>query len=221
MKRPELRLLRDAIEAVLSPELATAAIDEALHAMPNGLMSEGEVIALVDGPLRAALRRRHGDAADDVIDDLVAVLVERPPMPQVSSYEVTREVPLEAARVFVFVFSSAETIGGELERTLGTQAVAAVTFDDPDRVRKAITFKTPAIVVVDGVSFPTIEPSQMPTLLAGLPPTTVRAVWGTDTPYGASVVAGLTARRATFTPLDRREGIAPILDLVRARRSAP
>jgi hypothetical protein len=221
MKRPELRLIRDALEAVLSPELAAATIDEALRSMPTALSSPAELVGLVNGPLRAALAKWHGSAADDVIDDLLRMLVGRSPAPRTTSQDITRELPLESAQVFVFVLSASETLGAELERALGTHAVATVTFDDPARVRKALAFKPPAIVIVDGASFPSIEPSEMPSLLGGLPPTTVRAVWGTDTPYGASVIGELASKRAPFTPLDRREGVAPIVDLVRARRLAP
>jgi hypothetical protein len=183
MKRPELRLIRDALEAVLSPELAAATIDEALRSMPTALSSPAELVGLVNGPLRAALAKRHGSAADDVIDDLLRMLVGRSPAPRTTSQDITRELPLESAQVFAF--------------------------------------KPPAIVIVDGASFPSIEPSEMPSLLGGLPPTTVRAVWGTGTPYGASVIGELASKRAPFTPLDRREGVAPIVDLVRARRLAP
>ena len=75
-----------------------------------------------------------------------------------------------------------------------------------------------ANTLIDGASFPLIEPSDLPEILGALPPTSVRAVWGTDTPYGAAAVAELTAKRVAFTPLDRREGVTPVVDLVRARR---
>lgn len=218
MRHPELRLIRDALEAVLSPELAATAIDEAVRAMPNALSSPSEIVGLVNGPLRAALAKRHGAAADDVIDDLLRMLVARAPAPASRSQDITREMPLETAQVLVFVLSSSEALGTEIEQAVGTDNVATLTWDDPQRLRKAIAFKPPAIVLVDGASFPSIEPSETPDIFAALPPTTVRAVWGTDTPYGAAVLAELAAKRAPFTPLDRREGIAPVVDLVRARR---
>ncbi|MBX7196401.1 MAG: hypothetical protein K1X94_30385 [Sandaracinaceae bacterium] len=218
MRRPELRLIRDALEAVLSPELAAATVDEAVRAMPNALSSPAELVALVNGPLRTALTKRQGSAADDVIDDLLRVLVARTPSPKTSSQDITREIMLETAQVFVFVLSSSEALAGELERVLGTQLVATLTYDEPQRVRKAIGFKPPSIVLIDGASFPLIEPSDLPEILGALPPTSVRAVWGTDTPYGAAAVAELTAKRVAFTPLDRREGVTPVVDLVRARR---
>lgn len=218
MRHPELRLIRDALEAVLSPELAAHTIDEAVRSMPDALSSPSELVALVNGPLRAALARRHGSAADDVIDDLLRVLVSRAPASSSRSQDVTREMPLEPAQVLVFVLSSSEALGGEIERSLGTDHVATLTWDDANRLRKAIAFKPPAIVLVDGASFAPIEPSEMPEIFAALPPTSVRAVWGTDTPYGAAVIGELAAKGAPFTPLDRREGIAPVVDLVRARR---
>lgn len=217
MRRPELRLIRDALEAVLSPELAASTVDEAIRAMPDALSSPDELVALVNGPLRTALARRHGPAADDVIDDLLRVLVSRTPARSVSQ-DITRELPLETAQVFVYVLSGSEKLGTQIENALGSEMVTTLTYEDVTRLRKAIAFRAPSIVLVDGASFPSIEPSDLPDVFAALPPTTVRAVWGTDTPYGAAVIGELAGRRAPFTPLDRREGVTPILDLVRARR---
>lgn len=217
MKRPELRLIRDALEAVLSPELAAGTLDQALRAMPDALASSSETVALVHGPLRAALTKHHGAAADDVIDDLLRMLVSRAPAPSGRAQDATREIAL-VAQVLVFVLSSSEQLAEAIQQGLGTEHVTTLTYDEAARVRKAIAFKAPAIAIVDGAGFPRIEPSSVPEILEALPPTSVRAVWGTDTPYGASVVASLASRRAAFTPLDRREGIAPVLDLVRARR---
>jgi len=219
MKRPELRMIRDALESVLSPALVDSTLEAAIRAAGREPQTPGDLVALVNGPLRAALAGRHGAAADDVIDDLLRALVPAEEARRGSS-EITRELPLESAQVLVLVLSSSDTLGLELEHALGTNIVATLTYDEPVRAEKAIAFRPPAIVIIDGATFPLIEPSAMPALLSQLPTTTVRAVWGTDTPYGGAVLAELAARRAVFTPLDRREGIAPILDLIRARRYA-
>lgn len=212
-------MIRDALESVLSPDLAARMLEEAIQVAGRLPESPGDVVALVNGPLRSALTRRHGAAADDVIDDLLRVLVPKEE-PRRASSEITRELPLETAQVLVLVLSSSDALGLQIEQALGSDQVATLTYDEHARAEKALGFRPPALLIVDGAAFPMIEPSAMPGLFGKLPPTTVRAVWGTDTPYGGAVLAELADRRTSFTPLDRREGLAPILDLIRARRFA-
>ncbi len=217
MSRRELRLIRDALDSVLSPALAASTLEDAIERMGGPPETPGEVMTLLNGPLRVALERTHGAAADDVIDDLLQLLTPRAD-PAAPVSEVTRELPIETAQVFVFVLSSSEALGREIEDALGSDRVMALTYEEPERLEKALAFRPPSIVIIDGASFPMIEPSRLPQLLASLPETTVRAIWGIDTPFGSAALSELAHQRGSFTPLDRREGIAPVLDLIRARR---
>jgi hypothetical protein len=76
----------------------------------------------------------------------------------------------------------------------------------------------PAIVLVDASDFPSIEPTDLAAAM-GKAGEAVRAIWGADLPYGQGVLAAAQRLGIPTTPLDRREGIAPLMDLVRSRRS--
>ncbi len=216
MEQRELRLIRDALEAVLAPELAREVIEAARRQMPDALDAPENVVRFVDGPIRRAITRVHGAAGDDIVDDLLGMLVpeERHRRP---SEEVTREVRLDA-QLLVIVLSSSEELARALDARFEPGAVTVVAYDDVEGPRRAAKLRAAAMVLIDGASFPRIELADIPDALALFAPETLRAVWATDAPYGASVVSILAARHVSFTPLDRREGITPIVDLVRARR---
>jgi hypothetical protein len=218
MRRPELRLVQSTLESVLSPELADLTYREATAG--GEPESPSDVVDLVHGPLRAALGRRLGrSAADDVVDELLATLVTAAP-PRSPSAEATRELPLERGRVGILVLSSTDALARALAAELPDQ-LAMTTAGTLAEARSALAMVAPRIVLVDGASFASIEPASLVQLLAPLPTTTVRAVWAVDAPYGAAALGALVDARATVTPLDRREGLATIVDLVRARRYAP
>lgn len=217
MPRPELRLVRETLESVLAPNLASATLFEALEAFGGTLPNTpSDVLAFVQGPLLASLRRRHGGGADPLIADLARILAPTD-VRRDRDLEITREVPLESQQVLVFVLSTSDGLATKIEVALGTHRVATLSYDEAPRFSKAAAFRPPSLVLVDCASFPPIEPSAMPALLAPLPPTTVRGLWGTDTPYGAVLMRQLVDAKSTFTSIDRREGLPPILDLIRAR----
>lgn len=218
MERRESRLIRDALEAVLAPERAARAFAEALRSMPEAFDSLEDTVAFVDGPIRRAVVAVHGAAGDDVVDDLLrAFTTDRPARRR--DEDSTQEIRLDE-RVHVFILSSGESLAQILTRETPFAEITIVTYDDEPGVRRAIGLRAPGIVVVDGADFPKIEPSDLPSVFRALPPSTVRAVWATDAPYGAAAVAALVASSVAFTPLDRREGISPVVDLVRARAKA-
>lgn len=221
MRRPELRLIQSVIESVLAPDLADQTYREALAGRGGEPDSPSGVVDLVHGPLRLALARRLGrSAADDVVDDLLATLMTAAPSRSPSD-EGTRELPLQRERVCVLVLSATETLARALEAELGREQLEIGTAATPEATRRWLSTHAPGIVLIDGASFASIEPTSLHALLAPLPTTTVRAIWAVDAPYGAAALGALVDARAPVTPLDRREGLATVVDLIRARRHSP
>jgi hypothetical protein len=218
MRRPELRLIQSTIESVLSPALADQTYRDAITALGGEPATSSDVLELVNGPLRVSLARRLGRAAaDDVVDDLLATLVTTAP-PRPASAEATRELPLEREQVCVLVLSSTDALARALAAELGPRRLEVATAGTPEEARAWLATHAAGIVMIDGASFASIEPTSLPALLAPLPTTTVRAVWAVDAPYGAAALGALVEAHAPVTPLDRREGLATVVDLVRARR---
>lgn len=220
-ERAELRLVRESLEAVVSPAIVSAVVFEALAAVGGRLSADpGAVAELVDGPLRHALRARLGDDADPVIDDALRIVksVAGAARPTGRDADVTRPVVLDARPVIVLVVASGTGFAMQLQAALGSARVTTVPVATLDELTVEARGSEPHIVLIDAADFAPIEPDQLAGALEALPGTTVRAIWGADLPYGGAALRALVARRAPATPLDRREGIDPLLDLVRSRR---
>jgi hypothetical protein len=228
-ERPELRLIRESLEAVVTPSIASTVVFEALEAS-GGRLPEGPAAAraFTDGPLRAALRRRLGPDADPIVDEVVQTLAalapapSPPPPPRSSSHrelDDTREIVLDDRPVVVVVASSDE-LTSRLRAALGAARIAAVPIRATETLLERVRATVPQVVLIDGADFAPIEPDALAAALEHLPARTVRAIWGVDLPYGALVLRALVDRGAPATPLDRREGIEVVLDLIRARRSS-
>ena len=225
VERAELRLVREKLESILAPDLAHAVLFEALSALGGRPpTSETSVIALIDGPLRRALARRLDP---DDIEHLIAEMVDEvqrvfaaAPSPQNGRFrelEVTLAIHRGKGAVGVLVFSGSDDLAARLQIALGPDRVAARTCTSRAEVDALLKGNVSAILLVDSVDFPPIEPVELAERIAAAPPGTVRAIWGTDLGYGGVVLGELLARHSSVTPLDRREGIEPLLDLVRSR----
>ena len=82
------------------------------------------------------------------------------------------------------------------------------------------TIKAPAppIVIVDASDIPAIPQRVLMRRLAALPSTTACVVWGRELPYGRVLAEATEASGRAWITLEKKEGIAPLLDLVRSRR---
>lgn len=227
-ERPELRLVRESLEAVLAPTAVSSVLFEALETLGGKPPADADGFRLfVDVPLRGALGRRLGADVDSIVDGVLATLdamTTAPPpragrrAPSRRELDVTREVFLDDRPVTVAVVSSSDEFAVRLQAALGGARVKAVPVPTLTKLGEVTYVATPAIVLVDAADFAAIEPEQLAGALEKLPETTVRAIWGADLPFGASVLRELVARSSPATPFDRREGIEPLLDLVRSRR---
>jgi hypothetical protein len=224
---PELRLVREHLESVLSPSLAGAALFEALGAVGGRLpRSARDAAFLVEGPLRAVLEERlRAGEADALVADIMAALA--PALAREASQAVsaprgdaTLEVPLpgpgEAVRLVVL--SAEDTFAARIEGALGPKRVAAVTLRTAPALLRSLrsTFSAPQLLIVDAGLFPPIEPAELAAALAAAPDTVPRAIWGGDLPYGAALLRAAAEHGGRATPFGRSDGVEPILDLVRS-----
>jgi hypothetical protein len=226
-ERPELRLVREHLESVLSPSLAGQVLFEALG-VAGGRMPKTvrDTTFLVEGPLRAVLeeRLRKGEAdalVADVMAALAPALASETSAPAPLRGDVTLEVPLSVAgeAVRLVVLSAEETFAVQIEGALGSSRVSAVTLRSAQALSRVLNVPVtaPEVLVVDASRFPPIEPGDLAAALDAVPDTVPRAIWGSDLPYGAAVIREVAARKGRATPFDRTEGVDPILDLVRSR----
>jgi len=230
-ERPEMRLVREKLESLLAPELASSVLFDALAEASGMPPSTGEAtLALVEGPLARVLARRVRSAeADTIVNDLIEMLrvivgpavtpAHPTPRARLRDLEITLEIQLGPGAVGVLVVSARPDLASRLEASLGPGRITARTISSlavfESQLRAA---ELPPIVIVDAVEFAPIEPVQLADALRRSPKGTVHAIWGADLAYGSVVLGELVESHVPATPLDRREGIEPFLDLVKSRR---
>ena len=229
---PEMRLVREKLESVLSPTLASSVLFDALAEIGGRPPTTGEAtLTLVEGPLARVLARRvRGVEGDTILAELVDTLraVVKPAhtpaaptlRPSARELDETLEVVRTEGAVSVMVVAANDNLAMRLEAVLGPGRIFTRTLYTRGELEGLLRgSKFPPIVVIDSVEMPPIEPTDLAMLLGGTPPGTVHAIWGADLAYGSALLARLVERHTPATPLDRREGIEPFVDLVRSRRA--
>jgi hypothetical protein len=231
VERPELRLVREKLESLLAPELASSILFDALAEVGGAPPASGEAtLALVEGPLARVLGRRVRKAeADVIVRELVDTLrvivgpaltpVQPMTREKVRELEITLEIQIGRGAVGVLVLSSKPDLAMRLEAALGPGRISTRTLATGAMLESQLrAAELPPIVLVDAVEFAPVEPVELAAVLKRSRKGTIHAIWGADLAYGSMVLGELLARRVPATPLDRREGIEPFLDLVKSRR---
>lgn len=231
--RAEMVLLRQALEGVVAPELATALLFDALEraggAPPTSL--DG-VRAFARGALADAARGRvpEGDTAT-ILARLDRLLAREPSGDAEESIDVevdpdawrdedptaTKQMPVVRKPVPVVVISAGESFAERLVMCLGEDRVRAVPTGDEPALRKAVFAYSPLIVLVDGVGPTSIDAGALAAALHDVPDSAMPVLWGSETGWSRSILPRLEAAGVRLVTLDRREGIEPLLDLVLAR----
>lgn len=230
--REAIRRVRDTLEGGLGPDGARALLFEALTQWgPEIPVTHSELDEFVHGPLSDLLAgymdpknapgfMRELEAALDESDGHRSSVM--PPASSAAAHPASAAStwtmkPIPGRAVRVLLVSSRESIGDMLELALGRDLVKPVLADPLSMISEWVQNHSD-VVVVDGVKPPTIEPLELAGLLNGASRDVWLAVWGADEPYGEQVTAALSAADVHCVPVPRKEGIAPFIDLVRARR---
>jgi len=218
----------------MSPATVSAVLFEALSSHGSDVPSTTEALRkLANLSLRPALEKRIAeDRVEAMMQRVHAALEAEESEPEISiqrgrstapppatgrEADATRAVPTTKRPVQVLVVAGGDGFERRLASALGPARVApatAATLRDIQRFRNA------AIVLVDATSFPAIEPRDLADELAGLPETTAKCIWGSDLPYGRGVLAAIEPIGTHVVSITRADGIEPLLDLIRSRRSA-
>jgi hypothetical protein len=232
---PELRLIRETLEGVMHPSTASTIFFQALEASGGHLPRDAtEALVLVRGPLSSLLADRLGEAdRDSILGPLEQMLssiapavptppegARRKPRRRPSRHDdPTRNLELSSETLPVFVLSGDKRLGALLKTVLGPDVLSAVWVGDAAMLHERIEQIPPALFVVDASNFAAVEPLELVETLAAMEQEIVTAVWGADLPYGQSLLIAAQQAEVTLTPFDRREGVEPLMDLIRSRRA--
>lgn len=221
---PEIRLIRETVEGVLHPATAASVLFDALQEAGGVPGSPEDVLALVRGPLTRRLVERLGEeTTQSLLDQLELMLRAIVAAPKVrkrpSRHEdTTRSVELSSETLPVYVLASSRAFADKLAAALGPHIMSAVLVTDDAMLADRLETVAPAFVLLDASDFPAIDPGALATRLAGVATDVVKAVWGADLPYGMAALAAAQEQGLALTPFDRREGIEPLMDMIRSRR---
>lgn len=218
---PEIRLIRETLEGVMHPSTASTVFFEAITAS-GGALPEGptEALRVVQGPLHDALVTRLGeDEAESVTEGLAQMLgaAGGATGARNRSEEITQNLELSSDAMPVFVLSSSDQLAEQLRAVVGPHLMSSLVVGDAELLRERLSQVPPGFVLIDGSQFPAIEPADLAAILKKLPALVVKALWGADLPYGQSVLAEAQRAGLGLTPFDRREGIEPLIDVIRSR----
>lgn len=235
MTEAPTRVLRRTLERALETRDASTLLFEALSASENRVPHTlDEVLEVVRGPLRHALEKRLGpeQAAAIVLEIEEALGVtfdavetqERPLDDLVSETrpdEATASFPTADRSVRVLVVAGGRGFEHRLEVALGEQRVAPTTVSSHEGLRHALGKEPPPVFLIDASDFPSIDPARLIAAAQALPSTTACVLWGAELPYGKNLARSLERNGRAWIQLALREGIEPLCDVIRSRRTSP
>jgi hypothetical protein len=228
-----LRVVRESLEGVLAPTLHSAVIFEALEEFGQSLPSTtDDTMKFVRGPLHRVLAKRvGGHEADLVVSRIEQVLRTAPtipPPPEEDKSEVQRRRDRDATTeiqivreqpVFVMVVAAGTSMVMRLGAALGPAVVAPLATAELSQVRDRV-YAEPPVTLVDATDFSSIDPQELASALMRLPSRAIIAVWGFDLPYGRTVALALEQHNREVVALARKEGVDPLLDLIKSRQQS-
>lgn len=213
-------LIREALEGLIEPRVASSVIFEALErGGVERLPSDAEgLLSFIQGPLQQATEERVGEStAGDVVDRLTEVLERALRRPDQAAQSRTVEVPAGAGPVRVLVMGRGTSLAVRLRAALGGDRVAVGAATALPAAEHLVTNLNPELVVLDAVDPIQDSTEALVSLLRGLSPACTRLVWGREQPWAERMAETLESAGVPFTPVDRREGVDPLLDLIRSR----
>jgi hypothetical protein len=233
---PEVRILREALEGVISPGLVTPVLFEALEPYGTLLPAGAEgLLEMVRGSLADVVARRVGHAeAGAVVQrveqmlrmSMTTALGESAPEPAAApaprsgrERDNTALVPLAREAVSVLVIATGAGFATRLGAVLGEHWVAPFVDNSAQSIRaRLLAHTSPDVVLVDATDFPPVTPDELAAAMTAGPPTVARALWGVDLPYGRSLSVAAAAAGLPLIAIERAHGVEPLLDLIRSRR---
>ncbi|MBX3272588.1 MAG: hypothetical protein KF729_20175 [Sandaracinaceae bacterium] len=225
----EVQLVRETLEGIVEPSIATSVLFESLSRWGRGVPRGPEqVLELVQGPVRELLERRIGPSAGPALDALIAQLeaiaagdeleveidFDEPEEPDGA---LTAQMLAVSVPVVVLVVAGYREFATRLTASIGRERVHTLTVGDVEELRRTTFSASPQVVVVDAAQPAAIRTADLARALKDLPDRVISFVWGEDTSYGRELRARAEQLGASALYLDRGEGIEPLLDLILSR----
>ncbi|MCS6799010.1 MAG: hypothetical protein NZ898_10850 [Myxococcota bacterium] len=222
-----LAVVREVLEGFLEPRRAGVVVFEALAEAGRSDLPESqeEVVEFVRGPLRTVASRWMGEAhADLLVDRTLAILDRgRASQPEPGGSLQTIQMMVSEGPLRALVVSRGPALAVRLRAALGGERFGAGVVDRIERLDSMADVVHPHVVVLDGPDPVRTDVETLVEALARLPVETVRVSWGSGAEFSwiEDVQRRLEERGVTLVTIDRREGVEPLLDLLRALARKP
>lgn len=220
-------MVREVLEGIVSPTVATAVLFEALeesHEAPPETLEDMRRFAR--GPLGSAVRRKVRSEEAAAIVERVETLFARAAEAESLSVEIvvdsadvtaTAQLTVVKSPVPVLVLSGVESFARRLEACLGRDRIATTTVQDAGGLTRAVFAEEPIFVLVDATEPVPIDEVALTGALLRLPDSTTPVIWGSESRTGQDLIRRAERDGVNVVPIARADGIEPLLDLVLSR----
>jgi len=226
----ELQLVRDRLGIALGEDAAAAVFMAALEIYGGRLPRTVEQVErFVDGPLRTSLTQLADQGtADRVVQRLLSgSLSTVPPGIEVSGTHPRRPasvleettVGARTGPVRLVVIARSPRLAERLRLSVGADDVAVGVATDPQQGGRLAHEVNASMVIIDGTDVPPGGADDYVDGLGGLASDVLLLLWTEGGPEAERLQTGLEFCSLRVTVMDRREGVHPLIDIVRSRRS--
>lgn len=216
-------VIREVLEGTLAPEVAAVALFTALEAVDPDPRTRSEWADFVRTPLREAVKNRCGDEmARDVAARILVILGghDEPPTKgkKRRSQAPTSKFPTTEGPIRMLLVAATPKLARLLKGALGSR-VAPMILNDPRRMGVFVDDFDPMLVLVD-LTDPPRHVESLPKLSKSLKDTVITAIWDEGSEAGKALTESYEREGRRWMWVDRREGVDPLIDLIRATQTA-
>lgn len=225
------QIIHRSLLRALDPTTAADVLSDACDAVGAVPETPADTLAMVRGPMRGLLEQRVSPRAAHAVIELIenALCTDRLDDPDTAEVEderlveqtrqgddATARFATEIIPVRAVVVASGRRVVRALS-SLGEESVIPVPARSIEQLRGAM-HPPPPFVLVDASDFPAIAPDEIFEVTARLPAYTTRVLFGSELPFGRTFAQSIALHGRIWVTLQLRNGMGPLLDLVRARR---
>lgn len=229
---PQLTVVREVLEGMVSPDVAVAVLFSALDIEGDEPSTPEGWSAFVIGPLRQALRERVGEEVAGSVTDQIAMIFRSQVPRSAPHFDVPSERPkrrseaptgrfnLASGPTRVLVVARSGRLARRLKTVLGSQIIPMVLID---LARASFFFEDfrPTLVVIDETDPIDADPLGLVNAFSMLPDDLLVVIWNDGSTRGDALRAAIEKHERRVVHVDRgADGVEPLLDLVKAHHGS-
>ncbi|MFK7998862.1 MAG: hypothetical protein AB8H86_04670 [Polyangiales bacterium] len=220
LKGQAMVVVREVLHGVLTPALAQSLLFDALDTLPKPPEEVEEWLAFAQGPLHQLVTRRVGmvEAAEvsERVHTILSAMLSSPAAARRAS-EATSRFERRAGPTRVLVLAPSPRLARMLKAVLGPK-VATMSVTDVPSYNDVVHQLGPSIFLIDLTEQMNVEVvGAIEGALAELPAQALVLIWDQGTQQGKVLARTLGGCGHSVAWVDRREGVEPLLDHIRAR----